>query len=573
MDDTAAAGGRMGALGRRRLARGGAGRGRPRRRGVPLGAAVVAGVLAVGGTAVAAPASPAARQAASRQVAPQQVASRQVARRHVAHAARGGTLTVLEGAANVTWPDGLNPLTNENAEADQTIEDAVFGELFELGAGGTTIPDLASGYHLSKDGKTLVIDVRKGVTFSDGTRFDAQAVAFNFRKDLASSCTCKPTWQVAAIGTPGPYTVVIHLKVADGAIINQFQDSIANWMVSPTALARESATAFASKPVGAGPFVVVSNTPSSRIVLRRNPHYWQPGHPYLDGLVFEDTANDESALEDLKSGTGGAYEAMATPSLVPAFRQAGLTVTAMPSTSPYAVQLNTLAPPFDRLAAREAIYYATNAALLDRKLNSDAFPVTQSFTAPTGLFYEPKVPGYRTYDLAEAKALVRQLGGLQFTLLAGAGYQQNLAEALQAMWQQAGMKVTLSIVTLSQLIQDLQSHQWDMTLATIGTFDPAGSFGLAFRYLGGFPFSGVDDPHLDALMAAGEQSVAPAARARIYREIAAYVSQKAYSPFLYPGASWNVAAKGVQGPGLTSVLPVTALAPEIPWEDVSVHNG
>lgn len=533
-----------------------------RRRAVGIGAGIAVAVLGLAATGLAAPASGAARTTAS------------VGRaRAGARPSHGGSLTVLENGADLTWPDGLNPLTNENAEADQTIEDAVFGELFELGAGGRTIPDLASGYHLSKNGKTLVIDVRKGVTFSDGTRFDAQAVAFNFKKDLASSCTCKPTWQVAAIGTPGPYTVVLHLKVADGAIINQFQDSIVNWMVSPTALRKESATAFAAKPVGAGPFVIVSNTPNSRIVLRRNPHYWQPGHPYLDQLTFEDTANDESALEDLKSGTGGAYESMTTPSLVGAFKAAGLQVTAMPSTSPNAVQLNTLAAPFDNLAAREAIYYATNAPLLDKKLNNNAFPVTESFTASTGLFYEPKVPGYRTYDLPKAKAIVRSLGGLSFTLLTGAGYEQNLAEALQAMWQQAGMKVTLSVVTLSQEIQDLESHKWDALLTTIGTFDPAGSFGLAFRYLGGFPFSGVNDPHLDALMAAGEESVAPAARARIYKEIAAYLSEKAYSPFLYPSASWNIAKKSVRGPGLTSVLPVTALAPEIPWEDVSVQNG
>jgi peptide/nickel transport system substrate-binding protein len=489
------------------------------------------------------------------------------------HVAQGGTLTVLENGALLTWPNGLNPLTNENAEADQTIEDAVFGELFELGAGGKTIPDLASGYHLSKDGKTLVVDVRKGVTFSDGTRFDAQAVAYNFKEDLASSCTCKPTWQVAAIGTPGPYTVVIHLKVADGAIINQFQDSIVNWMVSPTALRKESATAFAAKPVGAGPFIIETNTPNSRIVLRRNPHYWQKGHPYLDQLIFQDAANDESALEDLRSGTGQAYESMTTPGLVPAFKRSGYTVTAQPSTSPYAVQLNTLTPPFNNLLAREALYYATNASLLDKKLNNDAFPVTESFTAPTGLFYEPKVPGYRTYDLTKAQAIVKRLGGLRFTLLSGAGSQQQLATALQAMYEQAGMNVTLSVVTLTQLIQDLESHNWNASLTTIGTFDPAGSFGLAFRYLGGFPFSGVDDPHLDALMAAGASSVAYEARARIYKEIAQYVSEKAYSPFLYPSADWNVAKKGVSGPGLTSVLPVTALAPEIPWEDVSINNG
>jgi len=129
------------------------------------------------------------------------------------------------------------------------------------------------------------------------------------------------------------------------------------------------------------------------------------------------------------------------------------------------------------------------------------------------------------------------------------------------------------VVSLTQLIQDLGAHKWQAGLTTFGSFDPAGSFGLAFRYEGGFAFSGVDNPHLDALMVAGEASVSTLARARIYKEIAEYVSNEAYSPFLYPSATWNIAAKGVEGPGLTSPLPVAALSPEIPWEDVSVDNG
>ncbi len=487
---------------------------------------------------------------------------------------RGGTLTVLESSANVSWPDGLNPSTNANAGSDQTINDAVFGELFELVAGGKSVGDLASGYQLRNGGKTLVIQIRPGVVFSDGTPFDAAAVAWNFRKDLKASCTCAPQWPGATISTAGRDTVVVHLQHSDGAIINQFQGSIANWTVSPTAAGKASAAAFAAAPVGAGPFVIQSNTPSSRIVLRRNPRYWQKGHPYLSGLVFQTTANDESALEDLRSGAGQVYEYMGTASLVGAFKGAGFHVLPEASTSVNAVQLDTLQPPFNNLAAREAVYYATDAPALDKALNHNAFPVTQSFTSPTGLFYEPTVPGYRTYDLQKAQALVKQLGGLSFTLLtvAQAGGGAQLAEAIQAMYAQAGIKVTLDVVSLPQLIQDLEGHHWQASMAAIGSFDPGGSFGLSFRYLGGFAFSGTDDPHLDALMAAGVAAVNPTSRAKIYASIAHYLSSQAYSPFLYPSASWNIAAKGVQGPGLTSTLPVSALSPEIPWEDVSMHN-
>jgi peptide/nickel transport system substrate-binding protein len=261
---------------------------------------------------------------------------------------------------------------------------------------------------------------------------------------------------------------------------------------------------------------------------------------------------------------------MTTPSLVAAFRAAHLQVTPEPSSSVDDVELNTLAPPFNNIKAREALYYATNASALDRALNGDDAPVSESFTSPTDLFYEPKVPGYRTYDLAKAKALVRSLGGLSFTLLTGAGSNQPISEGLQAMYQAAGMKVDIVVVTLSQLIQDFQSHHWQAALQGAGGFDPASSFGLTFRYGCHAPFSGVCNPTLDALMAEASTVVAPAARAAIYHKIALIVSEQAYDPFLFPAATFNIAARGVSGPGLTTTLPVFGFGPEVLWQDVQV---
>ncbi len=83
----------------------------------------------------------------------------------------------------------------------------------------------------------------------------------------------------------------------------------------------------------------------------------------------------------------------------------------VPSTSPYVIQLNTAIAPFNNLNAREAVYYATDVNLIDQRLFGNLHPVTEGFTAPNGLFYEQNVPGYRTYDLAKAKAAVQAAGG------------------------------------------------------------------------------------------------------------------------------------------------------------------
>jgi peptide/nickel transport system substrate-binding protein len=485
----------------------------------------------------------------------------------------GGTLTVLETGG--TWPTGLDPGTSTTAGGDMTENDAIFGELFELGPGSKTIDDLAAGYQLSSDAKTLTIDLRHGVTFSDGTPFNSAAVAFNLRRDLKSNSGGGPSWSVSSIDTPDDYTVVVHLAAPDGAIVDQFQGSTVNWIASPTALSKMGEKAFSVAPVGAGPFEVVSDTLSSKLVLKRNPLYWQKGLPYLDGLVFESVASDETALEDLQSGGGQASEAMGTPGLVNTYKSAGFTVTPEESTAPYLIELDTTTAPFNNIKAREAIYYATDSSVLNQRLFGSLYPLTESFTASSGLFYDPDVPGYRTYDLSKAKALVQQVGGISFNLFAlSTGENVEFLETLQTMYESAGMKVTLSPDSLDALIQTFGAKKWQASLESYGSWDPAAQHGVSFGFAPPSPFTGVDDPHLTTLLNQAEAAASPSTRGKLYAQAADYISQQAYAPFLFPLASWNIAAKGVEGPGLTtSTLPVADEDPSILWENVSMNNN
>ena len=494
---------------------------------------------------------------------------------HHAHIKKGGSLTVLEWSGYAgSWP-GLDPATDTNGASDQSYMDAIFGQLFELGQGGKTIPDLATGYKFTNGGKTIDITLRKGVKFSDGTPFDAQAVVWNWKRDMKSSCSCKPTFSQKAapvIKQTGPYGLSITLDYVDAAFIHALQDDIFNWIVSPTAFKKTKESAFSLKPVGAGPFEVVSDTPSSVLVLKKNPHYWQKGHPYLNSLTFKAVANDQAALEAMQAGSGQAYEDMSTPGLAPSFK-AHFKLTSEPATSPYDIQLNTAIAPFNKLKARQAIYYATNCKVLDAKLFGDQTPCGDSFTAPAGLFYEKKVPGYLNYNLAKAKKLVKAVGGINVKLFTIQNPDAlHMVEALQTMWQQAGMKVSIAEYDLSTLIAQFQSKKWQAALQTAGAYDPATGVGVAFRFASNSPFSGVHDPHLDALLKEAAGTVKSSQRKKYYDEAAAYIAKKAYGPFLFPINGYDVAAHGVGGPGLSTPLPSVAVTPAILWEDVYNNN-
>ncbi|MGH8987206.1 MAG: ABC transporter substrate-binding protein, partial [Acidimicrobiales bacterium] len=218
----------------------------------------------------------------------------------------GGSLTVLEWTGyEGSWP-GLDPETDTDGGADISYLNAIFGELFELGPNGKTIDDLATGYKYTNHTKTIDVSIRKGVEFSDGEPFTPAAVAADWKADLTTSCSCKPVFptKTPPVVKVIPTGVSITTQIVNASLINAFQGGIFNWIVAPQALAKEGPAKYAIDPVGAGPFEVVSDTPSSVLVLKKNPHYWQRGLPYLNKLTFKSVANTESAYEAMLAGTG-----------------------------------------------------------------------------------------------------------------------------------------------------------------------------------------------------------------------------------------------------------------------------
>jgi peptide/nickel transport system substrate-binding protein len=485
----------------------------------------------------------------------------------------GGSFTAFEtGTEDGSWPGGLDPGTSDTPAANMDEENAVFGSLFELaGKNGTLVPDLATGYKILDGGKTVDVFVRHGVEFSDGTPFNAAAVVFNWRRDFRLKDNDLPSWPITTTDpftTDGPYTAVIHFSKAYTPVITSFHIHDVNWIVSPTALAKMGEAKFRITPVGAGPFTVVSDTVSSELVLKKNPHYWQKGLPYLDNLTFKSTASDETALEAMQAGQGQAYIGMSTLELEKSFASS-YTVTSEETADPRDVQFNTTKAPFNNKLAREAVYYATDAAVLDKQLDDDITPVVQGFTGPGGLFYEPTVPGYREYDLAKAKALVKQLGGLSFTLLGtDMADVKTLDEALQTMWQAAGMKVNLNLVAdLQADIQQFQANSWQTSAGADGSYDPAGGVGVWFWFLSTSPYSGVHDPKMNALIDKATE-VPESQRGAVYQQAAEYISNNAYAVQLFPEYVFNIADKDVYGPCLTTVCPTIETVPEVWWQNV-----
>ena len=181
---------------------------------------------------------------------------------------------------------GSRPRRTDGA-ANQSYMNSIFGELFELGTGGKLIDDLATGYSYTNGGKTVVITLRKGVTFSDGTPFNAAAVVWNWNRDLAGTCTCKPVFLAKPVVTQtGPYTLSLTLPYVDApsstASRTTFSTGSPRRPPSRRWVRRRSPSS-RSAP-GRSPS---SATPRARSWCSKKPHYWEKGKPYLNTLTFK----------------------------------------------------------------------------------------------------------------------------------------------------------------------------------------------------------------------------------------------------------------------------------------------
>jgi ABC-type transport system substrate-binding protein len=480
----------------------------------------------------------------------------------------GGTLHVLE--VGTQWP-GLDSGTDPQDAADSSFLNAIYGQLFELGQGNKVIPDEATGYKFSPDFKTVTINLRHGLKFSNGDPFTAANVAWSINRALdpknanIGDVNFPVQGQVTA---SGPYTVVAHLSRPDSAFIDAFLNEAPNWTVDEKALDTMGATAYAQAPIGAGPFQVVSNRASSQLILKKNPNYWAKGEPHLNGLTFTAVGADQSAVSALESGEDQLAELVSTIPLLRTLPSQGLVVIRPPSTMTNFVTLNEQTAPFNNIKAREAVAYATDAAAISSKLYFGAYPTVQDQSAPGQEFYQQKDKNYPSYDLAKAKALVKQLGGLSVNLstTTNTAYWTTEVEALSTMWEAAGIKVNIQDNTLQQMLQITFNHTWQAIDSNWGgNIDPSITDPQFFSSTAAF--SGVKDPTLDKMFNESASTASSSARAKIFQQINNRENQQVDAVWLYSKPFFDVSTKSlVANGGIGGKLNV------IRWENLAVKS-
>jgi peptide/nickel transport system substrate-binding protein len=195
-------------------------------------------------------------------------------------------------------PKTFNPALVAD-DSSETVRYLTGGVLLRLNRQTQKLePELARGWNVSRDGRTITFQLREGVRFSEGSPFTALDVKYTM-DTLMDPAVHSPTGD-AFRSAPGRVTATV---VSDQKISISFPARIAGLPKLFDQVAIVSASSPRKEAASLGPFYVAEYKPGAYIALRRNPHYWkrdENGHalPYLDGVRLEIQANRD--IEMLK---------------------------------------------------------------------------------------------------------------------------------------------------------------------------------------------------------------------------------------------------------------------------------
>jgi peptide/nickel transport system substrate-binding protein len=356
------------------------------------------------------------------------------------------------------------------------IDAQIFGTLFLPPATptGPIQPNLATGYSYSDGNKVLTITLRSGVKFSDGSPMNVDAVLWNLdRYNTPASLNHQYFTAVSSIKAGDkPNTVQITFKQPYTLLPTALSSTAAGYMASPTSFKKLGASKFALQPVGAGPFKVSSVNPGNKLVLTKSDDYWDAAHVYLNQVTYLASGTDSSSYGDLQSGAIQSYQFPGTSITATVVSEAlnnpNLSVTKTPSTFYSIMPIDTFKAPFNNEAARQALAYCTDRQTITQNVTMGLTQPAYILSGAQSSFLSDGINTAKSlnplaYDPAKGTALVKQLGGLSFTLIEQT--PSDIVTALQQQWAQCGIHANISI--LNSYLTNIENGTYQIAYTTV----------------------------------------------------------------------------------------------------------
>lgn len=461
----------------------------------------------------------------------------------VGSSAQSKTLTIASG----TDIENTNIHVVTSSPSFSVLEH-IYEPLFSMNVDGVLEPLLAESITATSD-NTYVIQLKEGISFSDGTPFNAEAVKANLDWVLDAANGAAFRFLLVVAGTPAEVEVLDEYSVQittpfPFAPLPAHLSHGALAMVSPAAIA-QGPDFLATNAVGTGPYLLESWDRGEQVVLTRNPDYWGQA-PAIDTLVFKVVQEDGARIVEIESGTVDVAVRI-PPAEIPRLQaNPDITVEITPGLRTIYIFFNVTAEPFDDVRVRQAVNFAVDKNAIVENLFEGAALVSRApFASPIFGFSE-QTP--YEYNPERARELLAEAGvepGTQVVLYHPTGrYIQDalVADAVRAQLREVGLEVQLQTLEWPQYVPHVRrpAPENDIQFAMLGWGTPTMDADYALYALfhssevpPGFNGAFYSNPEVDAALEEARSTLDPAARQAAYDRAISLIWEDAPWLFLY----------------------------------------
>lgn len=516
--------------------------------------AVLSLLLMLALSACAAQPAPAAPAPAADSGAAAQPAAQPAAAPAEAPAGPSGTLIV----ALPLEPNSINPPNGADRMAGNVINQ-IFESLIAADyTTGEILPALATAWEVAEDGSSYTFTLRQGVTFHDGSAFNAQDVAATFEAGGDPVNAYASSYTDVTVEVVDDYTVKLIPATPSVTFLRRMTETP---IISDEQFAAQGNAGIESSPIGTGPFQFVEWNKGDRIVLQANTAYWEEGKPHLAEVIFRPIPESSTRLAAIQTGEVHIVNRLNSDEAASLDSVESVSIVTYPADRVYYIAFNNLTTgvglPTENKLVRQAINYAVDRqAIVDGLFDGHA-RLSSGFVTPSNLGFDPDLAPF-AYDPEKAKALLAEAGvadGFTIGMACPVGAYTNFEEVCQAI---ASYLAEVGITLDGGEIQFLESGvYWDKEAAK--ELPPlfgdswSASVGEALPRLTGSlrgmeaSYSSWFDPEIDALLDQIEQTFDNDARAELYGQLQAYMQDNPPFIYLYEPVSFEAINSAVQG--------------------------
>ena len=417
-------------------------------------------------------------------------------------------------------------------------------------------PALAKSWTISDDGKTYTFSLRTGISFHDGSKFDANAVKFNFDRMLDKN---HPYHNTGPFPLSFFFSAIENVEVVSDNSVRftlsapyaPFLSNLAyptGLIASPEAI-KNNGSDFGRNPVGTGAFKFNSWKANEAVIVDRNDNYWD-GKSGLKTIVFRPITDGNTRVAEMLSG-GIDMMVEVPPISLSKFQGNDFSIAEQAGPHVWFLILNAKEGPFSNKKVRQAANYAINKEAIVKDVLEGTAAIAAGPTPPAFAWaYNNNLQPY-PYNPEKAKALLNEanLSDKKLTFYVtqgGSGMLDPVAmgTAIQADLEAVGFDVEIKTFEWNAFLGEVNpglEGKADMAEMAWMTNDPDTLPYLALRTgawpdKGGFNSGYYSNPKVDQLLEAARSSTDQSERAKLYQEMQTIVQEDA--PWVFV-ANWK----------------------------------